>query len=291
MSEAIYTGVAIWPPVNATTDQLVVVEYGHDPRLGPTITYEWRGRLTEILLVQNANIALGRKTVRRLNDERTQWILHVTVGVDETANPDDELDDVWSLDWNMIEQDLWLDPRITAIYEALLTPNAATLDQNEGIRQNWARMVRDVDAYIKGEEKTVDSDNEEVDLNAARIKVHTDAMSFTAAMEQELVQFIDAKMRKADAQPTFGWVLKREKLISSNSTIRPNKDNVKRMFSKATLLASEGLTDTEIIGALPEGYWLKLPSRTKRVSFDKWSIEQEYWHAERYAYWLYGAPL
>lgn len=291
MSLPAYTGVAIYPALNEIQANWIAVEVGWDPRLGPTVTYEWRGRITEILLEEARHRALGRKTTRRLNDERTQWILHVTVGAEETQPADEELDDVWSLDWNMIEQDLWLDPRITAIYEALLTPNAASVDENESIRQNWARMVRDVNKYVEGEEKTIDSDGEEIALNADRIQVHTTAMGFTAAMETELVQFIDAKMRKADAQPTFGWVLKRTKLIHSGSTIRPNKDNVKRMFSKATLLASEGLTDTEIIGALPDGYWLKLPSRTKRVSFDKWEIEQEYWHAERYAYWLYGAPL
>lgn len=271
-----------------------LIAQGRDPRTGPTFTYQYRGRLAELSALEAAQFALGRKTDLSLpEDGQGACVLNVTTGVDNssTQDPDAPLVDSWSLDRNLVEKDVWTENKIATVLRVALPPGG-TLEDEDTTRKAIARLKRDIDLYVRGEEKTEDEEGTQIDLVPSVILTHLQTLGI-ANYNTTVTAFIDARLRGFDADPQFSWVLKRTTVIwrGASTALRPNKDNVGRMFTGPSLQASEGLTDFEIIGLMPKGFWLKVPAKIDRSAPDKWTIEQEFWHAETYEYYKYGKAI
>ena len=282
-----YTGTAYNGPF--------VLSRGNDPRTGPTVTYRWRGRQTELEIIEAQQIALGYRTQISIpGDGQGPCTLDVTTGAESTPeqNHDIPLTDGWSLDKNLVEKDVWTESKIAKVLKAALPSTVRSLKDGETIRRGIARLKRDIELYVKGEDKTEDKTGNQIKLTAVVIGKHLEDL-FLLNHADTVAAYIDARLRGFDADPQFSWVLKRTTVISrkSSNALRPNKENVLRMFSGPSLQTIEGLRDGEIIGLLPKGYWLKTPAIIERSGIDKWTVTQEYWHAEQYEFYKYGKAI
>lgn len=286
MSAGDFTGVALVGPL--------VVGRGNDPRTGPTITYQWRGRQAEVEEVEVAQIALGRRTELKIPaDSATAWVLDVTAGAEDTQPENEPLSNQWSLKRNLVEQEIWRHPKIKTILDGLLESVPLGADDPEGIRQGIARMKRDFDAFVKGDEKTETNTEREIDLTQDVLAGHLILLGLdrVPGAVNTFMEFLNARLQGVDSFPTYSWVLKRTTVVARNTGLRPDKDNVGKMFTKDTLKSQEDLDDPGIIGDLPDGYWLKIPAEVERTAADKWTFEQEYWHAETFSKFLYGEAI
>jgi hypothetical protein len=83
------------------------------------------------------------------------------------------------------------------------------------------------------------------------------------------------------------YVLRHVRVLASNTSLRPSYTNVGKVFPTTDALTLSEGTPTFLLDALPSGVWLKRTPSVDQVAPDKWSITQEYWHAETYNSFIY----
>jgi hypothetical protein len=287
----------------APGEPLVVVAEGWDPRSGPSYTYEWRGREFEVRLMMAEQKALGRKTdLRRPDDGEGKWVLQATASANETTDVNTPLAVKWSLKRNLLEKHLWEHPSIVTVLKTIphLTDEAiggsVFSDGSTAAQQNFkqlAKMKKDFDAFIRGDEKTTNALGDDQTLDLVWLRAYLIDLEILAQADV-FARFLAARLRGVEAFPTWSWVLRKTVIVPKGSALRPSKDNVDKMFTLEALKVKEQLTDQEIIGKMPPGFWLKTPCEadiSDEKGADKYEFEQEYWHAETFEKFIYGEAI
>jgi hypothetical protein len=241
-----------------------------DPRIGFTIIRRYRGSLTQIQIVE-ANAKASNLRVQIEPDiEGGFGVVSVWYGAESTQPADVPLADTWELVGNDLEKDLWELPKVI---------NALAPFVISDRRQ----IKADVEAWLAGT----------LVVNGIPVTDWTDFCTrseFTQSQNDVLTDLVTDRIRGVEAWTVSQWVLRRTLIIAANSTIKPALADVGRVRSTTTLKAEENIPST-VKFDLPEGFWLKRTPTFTQTAADKWTISQEWWHADNYSELIYGAPV
>jgi hypothetical protein len=147
----------------------------------------------------------------------------------------------------------------------------------------------DFERLVAGEIKTTDDDGEEIELSYEALEAVMDVFGCNKAVFEGLFNDMTLGITK------FLWterVLRGIKVTTKDSDIRASKENINRIYTTTGLwqVAEPGI-DAKTRDDMPEGYWLKMEPKRKRIERAKWEIVQEYWFADRYSTFIYGSPI
>lgn len=280
----------------AAGEPWVLVAEGYDPQTGPTRTYEWRSGIeAEILAVKEFHEAFKRKTELRrpvFGEEPKEFILQVTTGAAETADLTVPLLEKWSLKRNFFEKNLWEHKKIGAIFNRLLEGKPFPPAEGESdIRRFISELRKDFDAFVRGDKTTdlSELDGEPAPLTTGILSARLLSAEISAPDEVNVfVDFLKARLNGVEASPEFAYVLRKQTVIYNNSTFEPDRENLGKMFTLASLQSSEGLDDQRVIRIMPtDGFWLKTPMELDDMDADKIEVSQEYWHSDAFEKFLF----
>jgi hypothetical protein len=241
-----------------------------DPRIGFTIIRRYRGSLTQIQIVEADAKANNLRVQIEPDIEGGFGVVSVWYGAESTQPAGVPLADTWELVGNDLEKDLWELPKIVA---ALAPFNISDRRQ----------IKIDIEAWLAGT----------LVVNDLPVRDWTDYCTrsgFTTDQVEILTQLVTERIRGVQAWTVSQWVLRRTLIIAANSTIKPALADVGRVRSTTTLKAEENIPST-VKFDLPEGFWLKRTPTFTQTAADKWTISQEWWHADNYSELLYGKPV
>jgi len=248
-----------------------------DPRTGWTITRRWRGTPSTVAVLEAQLRTAGLRTSLEPSEDNAYATLSAQYGAEESQPPTEPLSDTWALVGNDLEKSLWNHPRILA--ELLRIPDA-DLDKQQEI----ALVRAEVDALIRAEQEVTHADGSIYTLTIQHILlVHIANLGLDAQVFRGL---ISALVRGEEAFTVSQWVLRHTLVIAANSSIKPSLANVGRVYPTDQLRAVEAIPNT-IRFDLPLGVWLKRTPTIEQTSADKWTITQEFWHAEQYDPFIY----
>jgi len=252
---------------------------GYDPRTGDVIVRRWRGPEDAVL---SAAASLRNEQIRYTIEPSLDggyWMLVATLGADETQPPDLPLADTWALAGNDLEQSIWDHPRIHAQWARLRT---AMYPFSDSVATQIQTLRRCIEEYVKGE-RTVTVNNAVLPIDLTIIETLVTLLGMDPSVFRAL---IEAMSLGAEAFSTSQWVLRHTLIISSRSSIRPSLFNVGRVFTTNHLRSVERIPPT-IMFDLPDGWWLKRTPTAEQPAADKFTITQEWWHADTYDGFLY----
>jgi hypothetical protein len=86
-------------------------------------------------------------------------------------------------------------------------------------------------------------------------------------------------------------VLVRTQIITTNSIIEADETNVGKVFTTTGMQALYPTIPIKIRNQMKEGFWLKKTPSEDQIASDKIQIEYEWWFAEFYDSFIYGAPV
>lgn len=292
MSE--FYGRAISPQPD---EPLVIVEEGWDPRLGRTVTYEWRGRETEIRLMQAAQEALGRRTTLRIPAfVGGEFVLNVVAGASENQPVDEALSDIWELDGNSLEKSIWELPVVAEQFDQITSDVGGGISKTTAI----AFVKRAIIAFVEGDDQIKGLSGNTFDL--------TDEWLFGQAGELSLIGVDPEVFREVahslamglESWPIPQFVLRRTRVVLNGTSIKPDFKLVLKPLRLATLQSEEKMPDTLLFElqempvqglAAAEGIWVKQTPTVRQTGPDKWTIIEEWWHADRALPFIYGNPV
>jgi hypothetical protein len=241
-----------------------------DPRIGFTIIRRYRGSLTQIQMVEANAKAANLRVQIEPDTEGGFGVVSVWYGAEETQPSDVPLADTWELVGNDLEKELWELPKVV---EALST---LTLTKRRRIRI-------EVESWLTGPLVVGDVTYSDWDAYIAYAEL-------TADQAEILKELVTERIRGVQAWTVSQWVLRRTLIIAANSTIKPALSDVGKVRSTTTLKSEENIPST-VKFDLPEGFWLKRTPTFTQTAADKWTITQEWWHADAYSELIYGAPV
>ena len=241
-----------------------------DPRRGWTIIRRYKGVQAAIDALAVTLINAGVRFSREVMPDGGYHILNATYGAEETQPPNEALSDLWDLDGNDFEKSLWLKPEIRNVLQKYIdpdgTPSSIYLEVRADIAAIAAGEKYGADVYWWGKPGTV----------------------FTPQELTTIKRFVAALILGVDSYHLSAWVLRRRRVIASNSIIKPSNSYVNMIFqSTAGLMAIEGVP-TNLAFDLPNGIWLKKSPKRSQIAADKWEISQEYYWADEYSDFAYA---
>jgi len=250
-----------------------------DPRTGWQITQRWRGSQVTIDAIETNYRSIGCRTNKFTDDDGSYWTVEVTSGATELQPPDVPLSDQWSLDGNDLEKSIWEFPEIASQFETLiLNP------QNGEENLKMINVLRNMcESYAKGEVTYNDVNGQSQTLSLEAIKTVSDGLGIPWLTMSKIVASLALH---TDTFLVSQWVLRRTTVIAANSTIKPALRNINKVFTTQQLRDIEGVPGT-IRFDLPEGEWLKRTPTFEQTAADKWTIKQEWWHADKWNEFLY----
>lgn len=243
-----------------------------DPRSGPAIIRRWRGTPEAVEAGRVQAQGLGLRYRVQPAGQGNYWDLEITYGAEETQPAETPLADTWELVGNDLEKNLWEAPSIQA-----------ELDKNKGTERlhEIAKLRRLCDAVVAGDEESPDPAHAGQTVKATVDEVKAACVFLDNIDSAPFLAYIQSRARGVESASVSQWVLRRTTVIASNSTIKPALENVGKVFSTDSLKSKEAIPDT-IRFDLEVGYWLKRTPTITQTTADKWTITQEWWHADRY---------
>lgn len=239
--------------------------YAWNPRAGYSQVVLYTGTPSELeaiaLIAKNNNY-----THRYLPDAQGSYsTLEVTYGAAETQDPAEPLSDEWSLVGNDLEKSIFEHPSVTSQQEGWSVQEKLDFKAiSEASARGNADSVTEIRERLIESKKTAASD---------------------------LLDKVATELAKGvEAFPVSQYVLRRNQVITNNSSIKPTLDNVGKVYTTSAVKNSYGIPDT-IKFSLPEGFWLKRTPTVEPTGQDKYIITQEFWHADEYSVFLYGDPI
>jgi hypothetical protein len=282
MSEAVYTGTS---EVRRLKDGKMF-----DPRGGWTITQRWKGSQTAINLLSET--LLGVRFVITPSDDGGDFILEATTADIENQPTDVPLSDIWELDGNMLEKELWHLPWMRAEWDSIKDNRNGNPTGDPRLSSasciNWIR--KNIEAFINGQEKTITLDPEERPLTYAEL--HQDCLAY-GLHEEAFLKIIHLYAAGVKAFPVAQFVLKRTRTVASNFAAFNLPNIYDDVFKRRTTDSLSGAYPVPgaLIFALPAGEWVKQTPSAKQVSATKWAISEEWWHADKWEPEIYGEPI
>ena len=252
---------------------------GYDPRTGDVIVRRWRGPEDA---VKSAASYLRADLIRYTIEPSLDggyWHQVATLGADETQPPDLPLADTWTLAGNDLEQSIWEHPKIQSQWARLAT---VMYPFNDAVASQVQTLRRYIEEYVRGE-RTVIVNNAVLPIDLTIIESLVTMLGMDASVFRALIMSMSLGV---EAYTVSQWVLRHTLIISSRSSIRPSLFNVGKVFTTHHLRAVERIPTT-IMFDLPDGWWLKRTPTAEQTSADKFTISQEWWHADTYDPFVY----
>lgn len=279
MSEYKGQNVLLRPPDH--TGKLI--EEGDDPLRGPFKTFEWRGALANILSERDYQfVTLKRKVVRTYDDALDEWILRATTGANEDASKTDPLVDRWTMHWNYEQKAIWSNPILLAEFRKVRGLDSAhTVAQ---IKKDMISLSKGDDVVARG--ATVTTDDDVTITFEVLKKLWTDLGMNGNVFDLLMNDLLDGVTERELSQ----CVIRHTRIVPSNTDLRAEAANRGKMLSS---LSGEGLPPDQVFSEpLPQGgFWLKMRPEIDQTSADKWTIEDEYWHAEDFSKLNFGEAV
>lgn len=279
MSEYRGVNVLLRPPDHVGK----LIEEGNDPRTGPFKTYEWRG--TKENIDDEADYQFGtlkRKTIKRYDDSADEWILNATTGASEDTSKTEPLVDRWTMHWNYEQKSIWSNPLLLTEFRKVRgLDKAHTVAQ---IKKDMIDLAKGNDVVARGATATTGDD---ITITFAILKTIWVSLGMNAKIFDLLMEDL---LDGVDSRDIAQCVIRRTRIVPSNTSIRASATNVGRMLRSLT---AEGLPSGQLFSEpLPKGgFWLKLRPEIDQTAADKWTIEQEYWHAEDFSVLNFGEEV
>lgn len=196
-----------------------------------------------------------------------------------------ELNTTWSIEPIELSKDLWEHPLMIAQF-ALLSGESAIETRNI--------MRLRVEAFSRGESTIPNpsQDGESFTSTYTGIVASAEKLGMSKSVWS---LYLDAISHKTTSFNLSSWSLKRRMVLPSGSDIKADLDNVNQLFTQSGMR-----TDLERHVAIPNtvrfilpsnGYWLKKCPTVSQNTQGSWEINQEWWWAEQYLPFIYGAPI
>lgn len=254
-------------------------EISFDPRSGYSIVRRWRGTEYQIDLLATFYEFRGFRVERTPSDNGGKSFLRVYFGAEETWPDDKPIIDKWSKRGNDLEKHLWSLPKVKAELAKVTVPEDY---------QKLALLKADIEGFAKGDTKTTDDDGKTQKLNLAWIDRECNSVGMDLTIMHGL---IGAFTRGEEAYPVSQCVLIRTQIIPSNSKLEADETNVDKIFTTDGMKTLFPTIPQKIKNQMKPGYWLKKTPTEDQVASDKIQIEYEWWFAEYYDPFIYGAPV
>jgi len=258
-------------------------------RGGWTITRPFRGEQGQIEAAAAAAYAAGDSFEINPGPDGGPWELLIIYGAEETQSPNEPLSDTWELDGNTLEKELWELPFIRDEFNSIRDNRAGNPTGDPRLVSqaciNWIR--RNIEAWIRGDSKTITLDPEERDLTYAELRQNVLAYGFHEPAFNRLIHLL---ARGVKAFPVSQFVLRRTRIIANNFNVNNLKEIYSPVFkrwSTSTLKQREGIP-SNIRFVLPEGEWVKQTPDIKQTTASKWTVTEEWWHADLWEEEIYG---
>jgi hypothetical protein len=253
-----------------------------DPLKGRSIRRRYWGTAVQIDALEQEAIAVGRRYDRPVPEPGEFPTLEVEYGPDELhPNKDVPVSDEWSLAGSMLQQSIWISPKVLALWEPLSMQQA---DLVPGLIATFRRWLTEL---ARGQFRSTDTNGDPFSLTYAAIAAAAARLGLDTTALSELAKTL---CRGVETKATPVWVLKRQVVLVKGTGWRWSTDNVGKIFpTTAALVSGESVPTTEFDFDLPEGVWLKCaPTQTQdRVTWWRRVAQQEYKWAERAEWFLY----
>jgi hypothetical protein len=263
-----------------------IVEETFDPRNGPVVTFEWKGREDYIRLEAAYQLnTLKRKISIRKGGDGLEWTLQAFVGANETTSPTEPLSDRWTMHWNMVQKSIWQNPRVLGEWHKIY--GVGGVDRAHTL----AQLKSDLIALSRGETVTASGATAGVgdDVTITFDILLTIGVSIGLDRTVLILLILDL-MDGVDVYEVAQCVIRRTRVVPSDTQIRVDPANIGRMISS---LSSEGLPASQVFShPLPSGgFWEKKRPEIDQTASDKYTIVEEYWHADDYSLLNFGDPV
>lgn len=250
---------------------------GWDPRTGPTITRRWRGAQLDVELGAQALKRAGTRYQIDPSLDGGYWMLTAIYGAEETQSPDLPLSDVWSMVGNDLEKELWTRPAIKAELDKI---------RGQDKEHEAGRLRRLCDAVVAGDEEAPDPPHAGQIVTPTLQAVRDACWFLNGINAAPFIAYIQSRLDGVETWSISQWVLRHTVIVAANSSIRPSLINVGRMYTTEMVRSVEAIPAT-IMFELPAGYWLKRSPTVEQTASDKFTLSQEYWHADAYDPFVY----
>lgn len=248
----------VWPVGEQLAEQ--PIEQSWHPRLGWATTRSWRGLDGYVRGQIPYFLAAGIQFSYVPEDGPYSVIRAFLNSAADGSPPANQLLVVWSKKCNDIEKSIYSHPNAQAL-------GGYVLDTIQGAVDDTSRTYQERVAIIRAA-----------------------AIASNVSPDQAQLMFTDI----LQGQEIFTFeqhVLMRNVIASEQQDMTPYEANVGRMFSSATIAATE-LPPTNLFNALPTGYWLKKGAIESQMSDGRWQVFNEWWFTDgTFSRFTYGNPL
>lgn len=183
-----------------------------------------------------------------------------TLSVQEDATETTILADLWELDGNDLEKSIWELPKVKEQMEAI-----TDIGDRAAVRNGIEAIVRGGVEYS-----------------------WSDASSFSRDVYDGLIKSLIAGV---EAFPVSTYVLRRTITLPARTTLAPAFEYSNKIFTSASLVAYETTIPSNLVSALPAGYWQKKTPTAAQQSDGRWVYRVEYWWAQEFDEFLYETAI
>lgn len=258
-----------------------------DPRVGYNITRRWVGTPTAISGLQIVFDAQKRKHEVVRDDPGQNWEIHAFYGAQDTQPPSEPLANLWELTPNFIEKSLWTLPSVVAETSRIMAAN-------DEFRIHFMNLFRGaLEGYVRGERDYVDADgvinHNGLTLSFLRETATDPNLGLAWEPFRNLIYLM---IQGIESYQFSAYVLRHTLTVPSNTSLTPSYANVGKQYSSTSLVGSESIP-TAILGQIDSlaGFWLKQTPSAQQITYDKFTLTQEFWWSQSYSTYIYGAPL
>lgn len=255
----------------------------YDVRTGWTVVRRFRGQADQIQALALVHKRAGARIEVSPDEDGQWWTLLSTYGADDSDAVDGTLSDTWTLTGNDLEKSIWEHPMITKVSHADVDPTSEDAVAKAGY---WRDFHASVNAFVEGK-REIETDN------GSLVKLSMKGLIASGALltlpKSTVVRLVACLLRGVESWPVSQWVLRHNVVVGPESRVRPSLANIGRIFTTAQLRLAERVPvlPKALHFDLPAGVWLKRTPSMEQSGIGKWTITQEWWHADSYDPFVY----
>jgi hypothetical protein len=240
-----------------------------DPRTGWQSVVKYIGLPADLDVIFETWRAAGARPSMEPDVEGKYHTLTVRLGYLPGETPSAPYSDLWSMPGNDLEKSLWESPLLQAAVFG--TPTHAGMGLTADL---LAQLKADLESFLGGT------------LSLAEVR------NLPASGDARTVidLYLTERLRGVESFPVSQYVIRRVTTFPKQLGLKPDLSRVGKMISKASFPGLEGMPP-DVPFDLPDGFFLKRTPSAEQVTSDKSAISQEWWHADTYSDFIYGAAL
>ena len=240
-----------------------------DPRTGWQSVVKYIGLPSDLNTIFETWRAAGARGEIEPDLEGKYHTLTVRLGYDPDSTPTAPYSDLWSMVGNDLEKSLWESDLLQAAVFG--TPTHAGMGLTADL---LAQLKTDLESFLGGA------------LSLGEVR----NLPATGDARTVIALYLTERLRGVESFPVSQYVIRRVTTFPKQLALKPDLTRVGKMIRKATFASLEGMP-SNVPFDLPEGFFLKRTPSAEQISSDKSTITQEWWHADTYSDFIYGAAL